>query len=115
MGSNSNINPFLMEGGCIQFKDMACVLIVGLNHHDANETTDLSIHQDSITLAPEPDNVYDNKAITALLNGSIVGHVSKAHTTRVHEMLNKDGMIHTMFLRYVDYDNSCAEVLVGLC
>ena len=102
MGSNSNMNPFLMEGGCSQFKDMACVLIVGLNHHDANETTCLSIHQDSITLAPDPDNVHDSKAITAMLNGSIVGHVSKAHTTRVHEMLNKDRIFNYVPAAYVD-------------
>ena len=33
MASNSNTNPFLMQGGGNKFKDLAKVLIVGMNHH----------------------------------------------------------------------------------
>ena len=103
-----------MPGGSNKFKDLANVLIVGLNHHNVNETIDLSRHQDSIKLIPEPENPYDSNAIAAKLNGTTVGHVSRLHTARVHEILKKDGYMHNMFLRYVDYNNSCAEILVGL-
>ena len=104
------MNPFLCPGGDKQLVEVAIVHIVGLHRHN---DIDLNSHQDCIKLKPEPENPHDSKAIAAQVDGSTVGHVSKVQTPRVHAMLNRGRQMHTMFLRYIDYEDSCAELLVG--
>lgn len=61
------------------------IIIVGCSHYTKGEEITAFLERnlkEAIILIPEPDNKYDNNAVTAMVNGCVIGYVRKEDVKR---------------------------------